>query len=180
MPPATNSDLLQRTGPDDWEAVCTAETIGLKYGGDAVKVYAQRDALLARYNIVVDETESPYPRPTTRVGPYLVFNIIQEGDSLTVKLVEGGGFLMQYGQITLRSLGWAKDPDSRPQSWEMTADVAESPDHAGSPLAELDELEQRILQKFPQPKNFVVWRYDVDFVGRDGQVKRSNLPQPTM
>ena len=45
-------------------------------------------------------------------------------------------------------------------------------------LAELDELEQRILQKFPQPKNFMVWRYD--FVGRDGQVKRSNLPQPTM
>ena len=126
----------------------------------------------------MDETESPYPRPTSLVGPHLVFNIIQEGDSLTVKLVEGGGFLMQYGQIPLRSLGWAKDPDSRPQSWEMTADVAEAPDHAGSPLAELDELEQRILQKFPLPKNFMVWRYD--FVGQDGQVKRSNLPQPTM
>ena len=124
---------MQRTGPGDWEAVCSAETIVLKYAGDAVKVYAQRDALLARYNIVVDETESPYPRPTTHVGPHIVFNIIQEGNSLTVKLVEGGGFLMQYGQTPLRSLGWAKDPDSRPQSWEMTADVAETPDHAGSP-----------------------------------------------
>ena len=145
-----------------------------------MKVYAQRDALLARYHIVVDETESPYPRPTSLVGPHLVFNIIQEGDSLTVKLVEGGGFLMQFGQIPLRSLGciWAKDADARPQSWEMTADVAEAADHAGSPLAEMDELEQRILHKFPQPKSFLVWRYD--FVGRDGQVKRSNLPQPTM
>ena len=68
-----------------------------------MKVYAQWDALLAKYNIVVDETESPYPRPTTPVGLHLVFNIIQELDSLTVKLVEGGGFLMQYGKTQVRS-----------------------------------------------------------------------------
>ena len=43
---ASNPDVsrLQRTGPDDWEAVCTAEALGLKYKGDAVKTYAARDA----------------------------------------------------------------------------------------------------------------------------------------
>ena len=162
-------------GPDDWEAVCSAETIGLKYGGDAVKVYADRDKLLAKYGIDVDETESPYPRPTGKVGPRLTFHII--GQDLTIRMVEGGGFLLQYGNIPLRSLGWVKDEDARLQSWEMTFDIAEGRAHAGSTLAELDSLEQRILKRFPQPLAYLQWVYIVDM---DGVKKPSNLPQPCM
>ena len=155
--------------------MCSAETIGLKYGGDAVKVYADRDKLLAKYNIFVDETESPYPRPTGKVGPRLTFHII--GQDLTIRMVEGGGFLLQYGNIPLRSLGWAKDEDASPQSWEMTFDIAERRAHAGSTLAELDSLEQRILKRFPQPLAYLQWVYIVDM---DGVKKPSNLPQPCM
>ena len=155
--------------------MCSAETIGLKYGGDAVKVYADRDKLLGKYGIVVDETMSPYPRPTGRVGPRLTFHII--GQDLTIRMVEGGGFILQYGNIPLRSLGWAKDDDARPVAYEMTFDIAERKAHAGSTLAELDRLEQRILKRFPQPTAYLQWVY---IVIMDGVEKPSNLPQPTM
>ena len=87
----------------------SAETIGRIYGGDSVKAYADRDKLLGKYNIVVDETESPYPRPTGRAGPRLTFHVI--GQDLTIPTVEEGGFLLHYANISLRSLGWAKDDD---------------------------------------------------------------------
>ena len=72
---ASNHDVLQRTGPDDWEAVCTTETLGLKYQGDAVKTYAARDELLRKMDVDIDETESEYPRPTHRVGPNITIHI---------------------------------------------------------------------------------------------------------
>ena len=121
--------------------------------------------MLSKYNIDIDETESDYPRPTHRVGPSITICIHILAD-LTIKIVEGGGFLVQFGQISLRSLGWVKDTHARPQSWEMTADVAEMPNHAGSTMAELDSLEPRILYRFPKPQNYMVWRYDyVDAMG---------------
>ena len=92
-------------------------------------------------------------------------------------MVEGGGFLLQYGNIPLRSLGWAKDEDARPQAWEMTFDIAERRAHAGRTLAELESLKQRILERFPQPTAYLQWVY---IVVRDGVEKPSNLPQPCM
>ena len=166
---------MQRTGPDDWEAVCTAETLGLKYKGDAVKTYAARDEILRKWDIDIDETESEYPRPTHRVGPSITIHILAD---LTIKIVEGGGFLVQFGQIPLRSLGWVKDTHARPQSWEMSPDVAELPNHAGSTMAELDSLEQRVMNRFPKPQHYMVWRYD--YVDAEGNQRRSNLPPPTM
>ena len=172
---ASNLDVLQRTGPDDWEAVCTAETMGLKYRGDAVKTYTAMDEILHKWDIDLADTESEYPRPTHRVGPCINVHILAD---LTIKIVEGGGFLVQYEQIPLRSLGWVKDAHARPQSWEMSPDVAEMPNHAGSTMAELDSLEQRILHRFPKPQHDLVWRYD--YVDAEGNQKRSNLPPPTM
>ena len=66
--------------------MCSVETIATKYGGDAVATYARLDKILAKYKIVVDETMSPYPRPTAKVGVALTFHI---DDDHAINMVEG-------------------------------------------------------------------------------------------
>ena len=73
-------------GEDDWEIVCTAETIATQYAGDAVGTYARMDTVLAKYKICVDETESPYKRPTGKVGVEITFHI---DDEHSINMVEG-------------------------------------------------------------------------------------------
>ena len=48
--------------------------------------YAQMNALLAKHKIVVDETLSPYKRPTTKVGVEIMFHI---DDEHSINMVEG-------------------------------------------------------------------------------------------
>ena len=66
--------------------MCSAATLATKYAGDAVKTYARMDALLAKYKTVVDETLSPYARPTTKVGVDITFHI---DDEHAINMVEG-------------------------------------------------------------------------------------------
>ena len=73
-------------GDDDWEIVCSAETIATQYAGDAVATYARMDKVLKKYNISVDESESPYPRPTSKVGVEITFHI---DDEHSINMVEG-------------------------------------------------------------------------------------------
>ena len=73
-------------GDDDWEIVCSAETIATQYAGDAVATYARMDKVLKKYNISVDESESPYPRPTSKVGVEITFHI---DDEHSISMVEG-------------------------------------------------------------------------------------------
>ena len=82
------SVVWQSTGPgeDDWEVLCSVATIATKYGGDAVATYARLDKILAKYKIVVDETMSPYPRPTAKVGVAITFHI---DDDHAINMVEG-------------------------------------------------------------------------------------------
>ena len=51
-----------------------------------MKTYARMDALLAKYKIVVDETLSPYARPTAKVGVEITFHI---DDEHAINMVEG-------------------------------------------------------------------------------------------
>ena len=73
-------------GDDDWEIVCTAELIATQYAGYAVATYARLDAILAKYKSVVDETMSPYPRPTAKVGVAITFHIDVDH---AINMVEG-------------------------------------------------------------------------------------------
>ena len=60
----------------------------------------------------------------------------------------GADFVIVFGNIAMRSLGWKKVHRSTPVAYIMTEEVASTPSHAGSTYAELDELEQRIMDKF--------------------------------
>ena len=73
-------------GDDDWEVVCSVETIATKYSGDAVATYARLDKILAKYKSVVDATMSPYPRPTAKVGVAIMFHI---DNNHAINIVEG-------------------------------------------------------------------------------------------
>ena len=76
----------------------------------------------------------------------------------------------------LCDLGWKKVHCSTPVAWIMTGEVATLPAHAGSTYAELDELEQRIMQKFLAPRNCLIWKYvKINF---DGSKQLCNL-QPS-
>ena len=167
---------MQSTGPgdDDWEAVCSVETLATKYNGDAVKTYALLDKILAKYNIYLDETMSPYNRPTSKVGVALTFHI---DDAHDINMVEGAGFLIYYGHILMRDLGWKKVRGSKPLAYIMTDDVASHPSYAGSTYAELDALEQRILDVYPPSHNYLVWKYVK--INRDGTTQLCNLLPPT-
>ena len=91
------------------------ETLATKYNGDAVKTYALLDKILAKYNnvILLDDTMSPYQRPTSKVGVALTFHI---DDAHDINMVEGAGFLIYYGNIHMRDLGWKKVRGSQPQA----------------------------------------------------------------
>ena len=149
--------------------------MGLKYWGDAVKTYTAMDEILHKWDIDLNKTESEYPQPTHCVGLCITVHILT---NLTIKIVEGGGFLVQFGQILLCSLGWVKDTYACPQSWEMSPDVMELPNHARSTMAELDSLEQHVLARFPKLQHYLVWCYD--YVDAEGNQKCSNLLPPTM
>ena len=58
----------------------------MKYAGDAVTTYARMDKLLVKFKIAVDETMSPYKRPTAKVGVEITFHINEEHD---INMVEG-------------------------------------------------------------------------------------------
>ena len=49
--------------------------------------------------------------------------------------------------------------------------------HGGSTYAELDNLEQRIMAKFPAPRNYIIWRYIKINDNGDNQI--CNLLPPT-
>ena len=84
---------------------------------------------------------------------------------------------MIQGGIALRDLGWKRVHRSCPVAWIMTEDVATLPSHAGSTYAELDDLEQKIMLKFPAPRNYIIWQYIK--INSDGSQQRCNLPPPT-
>ena len=171
---------MQSTGPgdDDWEleAVCSVETLALKYNSDAVKTYSLLDKILAKYNIVLDDTMSPYKRPNRKVGVALTFHI---DDAHDINMVEGAGFLIYYGNIHMRDLGWKKVRGSTPQAYIMPDDVATQRSHAGSTTsyAELDSLEQRVLAMYPPDRNYLVWKYVK--TNSDGSTQLTNLLPPT-
>ena len=81
------------------------------------------------------------------------------------------------GGVALRDLGWKRVHRSSPVAWIMTEDVATLPSHAGSTYAELDELEQRIMLRFPAPRNYIIWQYVK--INTDGTQQTCNLPPPT-
>ena len=152
------------------------DTLATKGNGNAVKTYALLDKILAKYNIVFDDTTSPYRRPTSKVDVALTFHI---DDAHDINMVEGAGFLMYYGNIHMRDLGWKQVRGSTPQAWIMTDDVAShwQRSHAGSMYAELDSLEQRVLAVYPPSRNSLVWKY-VEING-DGTTQLCNLLPPT-
>ena len=76
----------------------------------------------------------------------------------------------------MRSLGWKKVLRSTPVAYIMTEDVASTPSHAGSTYAELDDLEQRIMDKFPAPRNYLIWSYIK--INSDGTKQSCNLQPP--
>ena len=76
----------------------------------------------------------------------------------------------------MRSLGWKKVLRSTPVAYIMTEEVASTPSHAGSTYAELDELEQRIMNKFPAPRNYLIWSYIK--INSDGTTQSCNLQPP--
>jgi hypothetical protein len=76
----------------------------------------------------------------------------------------------------MRSLGWKKVLRSTPVAYIMTEDVASTPSHAGSTYAELDDLEQRIMDKFPAPRNYLIWSYIK--INSDGTTQSCNLQPP--
>ena len=76
----------------------------------------------------------------------------------------------------MRSLGWKKVLRSTPVAYIMTEEVAATPSHAGSTYAELDELEQRIMNKFPAPRNYLIWSYIK--INSDGTTQSCNLQPP--
>ena len=91
-------------------------------------------------------------------------------------MLTGAGFVMVHGGIALRDLGWKRVHRSSPVAWIMTEDVATLPIYAGSTYAELDELEQKIMLKFPAPRNYLIWQYIK--INSDGTQQRCNLAPP--
>ena len=91
-------------------------------------------------------------------------------------MLTGAGFVMVHGGIALRDLGWKRVHRSCPVAWIMTEDVASLPSYAGSTYAELDELEQKIMLKFPAPRNYIIWKYMK--INSDGTQQPCNLPPP--
>ena len=77
----------------------------------------------------------------------------------------------------MRDLGWKRVHRSCPVAWIMTEDVATLPSHAGSTYAELDDLEQKIMLKYPAPRNYIIWQYIK--INSDGTQQPCNLPPPT-
>ena len=91
-------------------------------------------------------------------------------------MLTGAGFVIVYGGIAMWSLGWKKVLRSTPVVYIMTDEVASTPSHAGSTYAELDELEQRIMDKFPAPQNYLIWSYIK--INSDGTSQSCNLQPP--
>ena len=83
---------------------------------------------------------------------------------------------MIQGGVALRDLGWKRVHRSTPVGWIMTEDVATQPSYGGSTYAELDALEQRIMDRFPAPRNFI-WRYVK--INENGDNQICNLQPPT-
>ena len=62
-------------------------------------------------------------------------------------VLSGAGFVINFRSIIMRSLGWKRVHNTKPQAWIMSEEVASLPVHAGSTYAELNDLEQRTMKK---------------------------------